>query len=172
MGWYVVGLGSNLGGRLRNILAALEILSGYTGIEKVSRVYLTEPLGPPQGWFLNMSVFCVTDIPPLEMLDLCKGIESELGRATGPRWGPRVVDLDLLLWSGGCYYHKLLQIPHPRWCERLFVVRTLLDLGIDEVEGVSLKGVAGGLSNQRVIPLPCASKWVETKLLRRVEDFA
>ena len=152
---YVIGLGSNLNGRLRNLIEAAKLLQSKVRILKASQVYLTEPVGPPQPWFLNAAVLCRCHIDPEGMLDLCKSIERRMGRRTGPRWGPRVIDLDIIFWSGGSYKSERLQIPHPEWNKRLFVLLPLMDLGDRTVKEADLRD----LSHQVVLPLDAASIW-------------
>lgn len=96
-----LGLGSNLGDRRRNIADAVKMLaeSGHVRIEKVSSLYETEPVGyTEQGRFLNAVVGVTCDMPPLGLLSLCQGIEARLGRERTIRWGPRTIDIDILLY--------------------------------------------------------------------------
>lgn len=129
-GRYWLGLGTNLGDReaaLRHAVAWLD--THGAPVEAVSAVYETAPrdvVDQPQ--FLNAACRVRSDLPPPQMLQAAKRLEFDLGREPGPRYGPRAIDCDLLLWSGGAWGDPDLAIPHPRLPERLFALRPLLDL--------------------------------------------
>jgi 2-amino-4-hydroxy-6-hydroxymethyldihydropteridine diphosphokinase len=121
-----VGLGANLGDREAAILDAAERL----GAVRLSTIRETEPWGyvdqPP---FLNAVAEVDTDLSPRELLDRLLGIERSLGRLRlGPRWGPRTIDLDLLLYGDAVVDEPGLVVPHPRLHERLFVLEPLNEL--------------------------------------------
>jgi 2-amino-4-hydroxy-6-hydroxymethyldihydropteridine diphosphokinase len=78
--------------------------------------------------FLNAAVRVRTELAPPDVLDLAKRLEGDLGRVAGPRYGPRAIDCDLLLWEGGSWADERLQIPHPRLAERRFALLPLLDV--------------------------------------------
>ncbi|HEY2219272.1 MAG TPA: 2-amino-4-hydroxy-6-hydroxymethyldihydropteridine diphosphokinase [Gaiellaceae bacterium] len=121
-----VGLGSNLGDREGTILAAAERL----GPHRLSRIRETEPWGyPDQPWFLNAAAELETELAPRELLERLLEIERGLGRTrNGPRYGPRTVDLDLLLYGDLVVAEPGLTVPHPRLAERLFVLEPLFEL--------------------------------------------
>jgi 2-amino-4-hydroxy-6-hydroxymethyldihydropteridine diphosphokinase len=125
-----VGLGSNLGDRLENLRRAVELLDASDGVAVVrtSSVYETDPVGPPQPDFLNAVAEISTDLGPHELLARCKAIEAELGRTPGERWGPREIDLDLLLYGDERIDTGELVVPHPRMNERAFVLVPLREL--------------------------------------------
>lgn len=127
-----VGLGSNLGDREGTIRRALELLASDGEIEvvAVSSLRETEPLGyTDQPMFLNGAAAVRTELPPREVLDRLLGVERELGRErSGPRYGPRTIDLDLLLYDDELVDEPGLTIPHPRLAERRFVLEPLADL--------------------------------------------
>ena len=127
---YWLGLGANLGDREAALAAAMAALEQEdVTVEAVSPVYETAPrevLDQPA--FLNAACRVRTDLGPPALLDLAKRVEERLGRAPGPRWGPRAIDCDLLLWEGGAWTDERLQIPHPRLHERRFALLPLLDL--------------------------------------------
>jgi 2-amino-4-hydroxy-6-hydroxymethyldihydropteridine diphosphokinase len=121
-----VGLGANLGDREATIGAAVAALPGVVA---VSRLRETEPVGvvgqPP---FLNGAVLLETDLPPRELLGRLLAIERELGRERRERWGPRTIDLDLLLYGDVVVDEPGLTVPHPRLHERRFALEPLAEL--------------------------------------------
>ena len=126
----LIGLGSNLGDRAANIRKALTSLtaSGHFHLEKRSLLYETEPVGPPQPEFLNGAAQGQTDLSPESLLKLFKKVERETGRQDGPRWGPRVVDLDLLFYAESAVETPRVTVPHPRLAEREFVLVPLSEI--------------------------------------------
>jgi 2-amino-4-hydroxy-6-hydroxymethyldihydropteridine diphosphokinase len=126
-----VGLGANLGVREETLRHAVERLGEAEGVDvlAVSSLRETEPVGvvdqPP---FLNGAVQLETSLPPRELLDLLLAIERSLGRVRGARWGPRLVDLDLLLYGSEIVDEPGLRIPHPRLHERRFALEPLAEL--------------------------------------------
>ena len=126
-----VGLGANLGAREETLRHAVERLGEAEGVDvlAVSSLRETEPVGvvdqPP---FLNGAVQLETSLPPRELLDLLLAIERSLGRVRGARWGPRLVDLDLLLYGSEIVDEPGLRIPHPRLHERRFALEPLAEL--------------------------------------------
>ena len=129
-----VGLGSNLGPRRENIEAALREISRAPGIRvrRTSPLYETDPVGgPPQGSFLNGVAEVEAEMAADELLSLLQEIEERLGRRRTTRWGPRVIDLDLLLYGDEVRPGPGLILPHPRMQEREFVLRPLADLNRD-----------------------------------------
>jgi 2-amino-4-hydroxy-6-hydroxymethyldihydropteridine diphosphokinase len=128
-----VGIGSNLGGPRRTVAAALELLAAEDGIEivAVSALRETDPVGyEDQPRFLNGAVALETDLSPRELLQRLLEIERRLGRVRGegPRFGPRTIDLDLLLYGDEQIDEPRLQIPHPRLHERRFALEPLAEL--------------------------------------------
>ncbi len=109
--------------------------SGVT-VEALSPVYETAPREvEDQPAFLNAACRIETDLDPPALLALIKGIERDLGRVAGPRYGPRAIDIDILLWEGGEWSHPALEVPHPRLTERRFALVPVLDLDLDLVVG-------------------------------------
>jgi 2-amino-4-hydroxy-6-hydroxymethyldihydropteridine diphosphokinase len=126
-----VGIGSNLGDRETNLARAIELLSAEDGIDvvAVSEIRETEPVGPvEQGPFLNGVVQVETSLRPGELLERLLSVESRLGRVRAERWGPRTIDLDLLLYGDETTDEPGLRVPHPRLHERRFVLEPLADL--------------------------------------------
>ena len=123
-----LGVGSNLGNRERNIRKAISKLKKIRRIkvEKVSRVYQTLPVGRgDQRKFLNAAIRLRTDLAPMRLLKKLKALEASLGRKKTFRFGPRVIDLDILLYSDRVINRKKLTVPHPRMFERIFVLKPL-----------------------------------------------
>lgn len=124
-----LGLGSNLGDREINLCRAIEKLRDKVRILRVSSIYETEPVGyPEQPWFLNAVCAIETNLTPHALLDFVKAIEKDLGRTGGVRWGPRVIDLDILLYNNLVFSDDRLTIPHPRLHERRFVLIPLAEI--------------------------------------------
>lgn len=130
-----IALGSNLGDRSANLAAAIGRLGDLGLVTRVSPVYETEPWGiTAQPRFLNQVVELQTDLPPHALLRHLKAIETAMGReTTGPRYGPRPIDLDILLYDDLALTSYTLTVPHPRLCERAFVLVPLADLAADRV---------------------------------------
>ncbi len=126
---YFLGLGSNLGDRLQQIISALAALAADTEPIAISSIYETEPVGgPEQADYLNLVCALKAEKKPLEMLQFAKAIELDMGRETGERWGPRPIDIDILTAGLLRLDTPELEIPHPRLGERLFVCLPLAEL--------------------------------------------
>ena len=126
-----IGLGSNLGDKRANIKKALELLGEAPGVQvkKVASFYKTAPLYvPKQDWFLNTAAEIETSLNPHELLALMKETEKELDRTPTMRWGPRTIDLDLLVFGSEKVYTADLIVPHPRMLERAFVMVPLAEI--------------------------------------------
>jgi 2-amino-4-hydroxy-6-hydroxymethyldihydropteridine diphosphokinase len=144
-----LALGSNLGDRLERLREAVRLLEEIEGVDVVrsSRVYETDPVGPPQPAYLNAVIEVETSRSPLELLEACRAVEDALGRIRGERWGPRTIDVDVLTFDEQTVDEPDLQIPHPRMHERGFVLIPLGELDDDPM-------LPGGrtLSNLRISP--------------------
>jgi 2-amino-4-hydroxy-6-hydroxymethyldihydropteridine diphosphokinase len=137
-----VGLGANLGPREITLLRAVDLLAATDGVEvrAVSQLRETEPVGVvEQPLFLNGAVALDTSLSPQDLLDRLLEIERGLGRVRDVRWGPRVVDLDLLVYGDLQIDEPGLRVPHPRLYERRFVLEPLAELDPDlEIPGYGL----------------------------------
>ena len=135
-----VGLGSNLGDRQALLAAAI---AGFDDCVGVSRLYETAPIGgPQQSSYLNMVAELSTDLGPFELLETCRRLEREAQRVRRVRWGPRTLDVDVLLYGDLKLEDDVLTIPHPRMWDRRFVLAPLRDLAPDLVSDEALAVVA------------------------------
>ncbi|MEO7804484.1 MAG: 2-amino-4-hydroxy-6-hydroxymethyldihydropteridine diphosphokinase [Actinomycetota bacterium] len=125
-----IGLGSNLGDRAANLGRALEGLSAASiEVVKVSSFYDTDPVGvTDQPNFLNAACEATTLLTPTEVVSALKRVESEVGRTPSDRWGPREIDLDLLLYGSETIDSDDVVVPHPELTKRAFVLIPLLEL--------------------------------------------
>jgi 2-amino-4-hydroxy-6-hydroxymethyldihydropteridine diphosphokinase len=126
----ILGLGSNLGDREQALDEGLRLLAmrGFRPSRR-SSTYLTEPVGgPPQDWFLNVVVAGESDLSAEDLLGACQATERDLGRLPAERWGPRTLDVDLLLYGDDVVSGARLSLPHPRMHERLFVLVPLVEI--------------------------------------------
>ncbi|HEX5947810.1 MAG TPA: 2-amino-4-hydroxy-6-hydroxymethyldihydropteridine diphosphokinase [Acidimicrobiales bacterium] len=143
-----LGLGSNLGDRVRYLRDAVETLRAV-GLVGVSPVYETAPFGgPEQGPYLNLVVELQTDRSPRELLGVCRRLEAAADRVRDERWGPRTLDVDVLWVDGVTVDDPDLVVPHPRLWERRFVVAPLHDLAPDVADDAAL-AAAQGLVDRR-----------------------
>jgi 2-amino-4-hydroxy-6-hydroxymethyldihydropteridine diphosphokinase len=128
-----------MGDRFANLCRAVDELrnAGNTIITGSSQIYETEPVGgPPQGAYLNAVVAVRTTLTPHLLLTLCRAIEDDMGRVRDIHWGPRVIDLDILIMGKTIIQDTSLVIPHPRLAERAFVLYPLFELAPDLIHPV------------------------------------
>jgi 2-amino-4-hydroxy-6-hydroxymethyldihydropteridine diphosphokinase len=138
-----IGIGSNLGDRHKNCLRAIELLK-QNGLlaTRQSSMYETEPWGlTGQPEFVNMAVETETELAPEPLLALLKKIEKDMGRRDTVRWGPRIIDLDILLYDDIIMNTDALTIPHPLMHEREFVLRPLSEIAEEKVHPVLKKRI-------------------------------
>jgi 2-amino-4-hydroxy-6-hydroxymethyldihydropteridine diphosphokinase len=129
----ILGLGSNLGQKIQNISQALKELSQHFTLYEVSPYYSSAPYDvKEQPDFCNAVAHfkCASECDPLKLLHLLKSIETTMGRVNGAPKGPRLIDIDILFIDELIYQHPRIQIPHPSWKTRSFVVRPLMTLAI------------------------------------------
>lgn len=134
-----LGLGSNVGDRLLNLMEAVHRLDRVPGIRvrKVSPVYETVPVGgPEQPDYLNAAVEISTSLKANGLLLNCLGIEDEMGRIRTVSMGPRVIDIDIELFDECIHHSDVLTVPHPRMHERAFILRPLADIAPNIVHPV------------------------------------
>ncbi|WP_008317696.1 2-amino-4-hydroxy-6-hydroxymethyldihydropteridine diphosphokinase [Leptolyngbya sp. PCC 6406] len=139
-----IALGSNLGPSSDILKGAIAALARHPQIQGVlgSRIYKTAPVGPPQPDYLNACVRLTTALAPEELLRSLLRIEASFGRERRERWGPRHLDLDLLLFGDLVMMTPSLQLPHPRMHERAFVLVPLAEIAADWVDPISGKTIA------------------------------
>jgi 2-amino-4-hydroxy-6-hydroxymethyldihydropteridine diphosphokinase len=124
-----IGVGSNVGDRKANCRKAFELLADTGRVISVSSLYYTEPVGyKEQENFINAVVSIETDLSARELLDACRAIEGRLGRKRTLRWGPRTIDLDILLYGEHMINKPHLVIPHPLMATRMFVLAPLAEI--------------------------------------------
>jgi len=134
-----IGIGSNLGDRLKSIENAIAEIKSNPGIavEKISSIIETAPIGGPrQGKYLNGVVKIKTEIEPYALLSILQNIENKLGRKRTIRNGPRTIDLDILLYDDKIINKPDLKVPHPRMLEREFVMKPLLEIEPQIIEQI------------------------------------
>lgn len=146
-----LGLGSNVGDRMGILQAAVDGVhaDARTRVLEVSSVYQTAPVGgPEQEDFLNIAARVATRRSPLRLLRLCQAVEAALGRERAVRWGPRTIDVDILLYGPRTVAVRSLRIPHPRLAERAFALVPLIEVAPGESfpDGTSLTSALARLA--------------------------
>jgi 2-amino-4-hydroxy-6-hydroxymethyldihydropteridine diphosphokinase len=156
-----IGIGSNLGEKVENCRRAIEAIGSDARNRVVgcSRLFRTEPVGKKdQEWFINGVAAVETTMSPRELLEFLLSIEKEMGRARIERWGPRIIDLDILFYGDRVLNEEGLQIPHPRLHERRFVMVPLKDIAPDLVHPIfqrTVSQILGELNaTDEVSPVP------------------
>lgn len=135
---YAIAIGSNRRGRHGNPTSEVRAAIAALGeVRAVAPIIGSPPLGPSLRRFANTAVLIDSDLSPPEMLARLKAIERAFGRRRGRRWGSRVIDLDIVLWSGGCWSGPELTVPHVAFRARDFVLRPLARIASDWRDPVS-----------------------------------
>jgi len=155
-----IGIGSNLGDKVGNCCLAVEAIraDGRNRIVQCSPFYQTEPVGnKEQDWFVNGVFAMETSMGPGELLHFLLAVEKMMGRLRGERWGPRVIDLDILIFDKEVINEGGLQIPHPRLHERRFVLVPLRDIApklVHPLLGKTISQILAELpGEEKVLPL-------------------
>ncbi|WP_323703403.1 2-amino-4-hydroxy-6-hydroxymethyldihydropteridine diphosphokinase [Mammaliicoccus sp. Dog046] len=149
-----LGLGSNMGDRQLLLEEAIQSLNAVNGIEvtKISPIYETKPVGyTEQPDFLNMCIEISTELESSELLNVCMTVEQQLHRVRVERWGPRTIDIDILLYDQSVIQSPDLEVPHPRMTERAFVMIPLNDIASNVVEPISKKYIWELLPNDEQV---------------------
>lgn len=141
-----IGLGANVGEREINIRRALSLIEqgGACEIVRVSGLIETDPVGGPPGQpaYLNGAAEVETDLAPQELLSALADVERRVGRVERERWGPREIDLDILLYDDLVVRSENLEIPHPRMLDREFVLRPLCEIAPEVTHPISGQSIA------------------------------
>jgi 2-amino-4-hydroxy-6-hydroxymethyldihydropteridine diphosphokinase len=158
-----LGLGGNLGDPALSMAAALRMLDAdpLTRVLQVSSLYRTPPWGKTdQPDFLNATAEVLTGHSPRELLDLCLEAERKLKRVRQERWGPRLIDIDILVFGDKTVHEHGLEIPHPRMLERAFVLAPLAEIAPDLIaEGQKLSDHLAKLDTSGIERLPSGRDW-------------
>lgn len=149
-----LGIGGNIGDTQANIRKTVELLKKHEQIEvtKVSSIYETQPVGyTDQDWFLNIVVEIQTSLEPLKLLEACQDIENELKRERTIRWGPRTIDVDILLYEDFTSDSEILTIPHPRMTERAFAMVPLYEINKNiKINKIDIKDIVDNLDGEEI----------------------
>lgn len=155
-----IGIGSNMGDSLGNCRQAIQAIGAKKGnrIVACSSFYLTEPVGrKDQNWFVNAVIAVRTNFSPHQLLEFLMNVEKNMGRERRERWGPRIVDLDILFYENLICQENNLQIPHPEIAKRRFVLLPLKDIAPHLIHPILGKTVSNLLDElppgEKVIPL-------------------
>ena len=151
---YAIALGSNRRSRYGAPAQTVGAAAAAIGAERLSTIRSTPALGPTGRSFANAVAIVRSEMEPPELLAQLKEIECAFGRRGGRRWGPRVLDLDIILWSGGCWEGSGLIVPHPSFRERRFVLEPLAELfpdWRDPIGGSTVRQLLAGLNRGRAV---------------------
>ena len=158
-----IGFGSNVGDRRAHLTAALKQLAQQSVLVSVSSLYESAPVGPvEQGPFLNSVAVIETELPPRQLLNELLAIEEAEGRVRTERWGPRTLDLDMLLYGDERLDFSDLQVPHPELAARRFVLDPLLEAWPDAAlpDGSPVRWLRQPVEDQEVERLgPWVTRW-------------
>lgn len=156
---YAIALGSNRrhgrhGAPADVLRAAIETVGELGSVAAVSAIRPTPALGPAGRGFANAALLLKSDLAPDELLAELKAIERRFGRRRGRRWGPRVLDLDILLWSEGAWAEQGLTVPHPEMRRRAFVLEPLAEIAPgwrDPLTGLTIRQLLARLRRRRPV---------------------
>ncbi len=156
-----IALGSNLGDSCAIVETALKILAATPGIilERQSHLYCTAPVGPPQPDYVNACAVVATTLEPHTLLTTLLTIEQQFGRVRLERWGPRLLDLDLLLYDDQILDTPSLQLPHPRMHERAFVLVPLAEIAPQWIHPVIREAIGHLVQQVDVTGVSCWSRF-------------
>jgi 2-amino-4-hydroxy-6-hydroxymethyldihydropteridine diphosphokinase len=153
----IIALGSNLGDKVGNLDTAVGLLTASSDIRLVarSRNFATDPWGKTdQDWFVNACISVATELSPRGLLERCQDIERRMGRVHTEKWGPRIIDLDLLIYRDRAVDERDLVLPHPYIKDRAFVLAPLMDIAPDAtLEGRSVRELYEAIDRDGVRPL-------------------
>jgi 2-amino-4-hydroxy-6-hydroxymethyldihydropteridine diphosphokinase len=152
---YAIALGSNRRSRHGSPAATLRAATAAIGAKAVSAIRLTPALGPAGRSFANAVAIVDSELAPDALLAALKAIERGFGRRAGKRWGPRVLDLDIILWSGGAWGGPGPIVPHPAFRTRAFVLEPLAEIAPgwrDPLTGATVRQLLARLTAPRPVP--------------------
>ena len=139
-----IAIGSNMESPAKNCIEAADLLDNHPAISVSSRssLYETEPFGKSdQGWFVNSVVEVTTHLSPELLLNACMAIENKMGRIREEKWGPRIIDLDVLFYDDCVFKEGNLEVPHPGIAERSFVLVPMNEIAPDYVHPKMKKNI-------------------------------
>jgi 2-amino-4-hydroxy-6-hydroxymethyldihydropteridine diphosphokinase len=151
---YAIALGSNRRSKRGSPAYAVRAAASAIGVDRLSSIRLTPALGPAGRNFANAAAILTSSLSPADLLDRLKEIERDFGRRAGRRWGARVIDLDILLWSEGAWEEPGLIIPHAEMRSRRFVLDPLVEIAPgwrDPISGVTIRQLRARLARARPV---------------------
>lgn len=152
-----IGLGSNIGDKVHNIGRAISLLTngGEVRLVAQSRLYRSQPWGvEDQDWFVNAVIAVATELSPRQLLERCQRVENAMRRVRLKKWGPRIIDVDILTYRDQRVAEANLTIPHPFIAQRAFVLVPLRDVAPDiMVGGKSIADMIGSVDVSVVEPI-------------------
>lgn len=152
-----LGLGSNIGDKSANIDRAIDLIgaTGEVRVVSISRKYRSPPWGDlDQDWFVNACIGIATRLNPHELLARCQAVEADMGRVRLKKWGPRIIDVDILTYGDSVIRDADLTVPHPLIAERPFVLMPLRDIAPDLViNGRSISAIIEELHDKSTVAL-------------------
>ena len=154
---YAIALGSNRRSRFGSPVETVRRAADAIAAVRLSRIRATPALGPAGRAFANAAALIESELQPLELLAALKRIERDTGRRGGRRWGPRVLDLDIILWSEGAWAGAGVVVPHPSFRERRFVLEPLAEIAPDwrdPIGGATVRQLLARLAHPRPLDAP------------------
>ena len=150
----LIGIGSNIGLAAENCEKAIALIKKSISVTAQSSLYESEPVGKAdQDWFVNAAIEVQTNLTPEELLQLLLDIEQQLGRTRKEKWGPRIIDLDILDYEGLIMDSKVLILPHPEMTQRRFVIEPLSEIAGETVHPLKQKTILELLKELPKIPI-------------------
>ena len=150
----LIGIGSNIGLAAENCEKAIALIKKSISVTAQSSLYESEPVGKAdQDWFVNAAIEVQTTLIPEELLQLLLDIEQQLGRTRKEKWGPRIIDIDILDYEGLIMDSKVLILPHPEMTQRRFVLEPLSEIAGETIHPLEKKMISELLKELPKIPV-------------------